>query len=270
MAGAGRYHLEGKHFLNLEEVAHAYNMPYKELYNRLADNGCDLRRALGLDKKVPKNQTGTALSRQNGSRFGKNFEITVNNKTYKSLADACRTLNKTYIKVQKRLLRNWSIDEAFEIIERPKTPSIKLREEQWLVIEELGKKKCQSCGKFKELQHFSLRKDTVGGVENNCKVCRVAQTLTRRYGILPDEYKKMLKAQNNSCAICGTKEPGTRKASNESYAWNWCVDHDHQTGKVRKLLCLSCNIGLGKFDDDIKRLELAIQYLEKHKEDAEH
>lgn len=61
----------------------------------------------------------------------------------------------------------------------------------------------------------------------------------------------MVDDQNGVCAIC--LKPPTVKAL--------CVDHSHDTGTVRGLLCDKCNQGLGRFDDDPTMLEAAIQYL---------
>jgi hypothetical protein len=77
----------------------------------------------------------------------------------------------------------------------------------------------------------------------------------RNYGITQNAYREMLKNQNGRCFLCKSKSPGT------GYK-NFCVDHDHKTGKVRKLLCRSCNLGLGNLQDDPKLLRKAAEYLE--------
>ena len=83
----------------------------------------------------------------------------------------------------------------------------------------------------------------------------------KRYGITPERYDEMVKIQNNRCLICGNEE--IAKHNYTKKVQKLAVDHDHITGKVRGLLCQDCNQGLGKFYDDILRLEKAIQYLKK-------
>ena len=78
----------------------------------------------------------------------------------------------------------------------------------------------------------------------------------RTYGITIEEYMAMTEQQQNLCALCGG--PPQKKAL--------AVDHDHDTGRVRELLCLKCNAGLGSFNDDLKVLRKAVAYLEKHSE----
>ena len=75
--------------------------------------------------------------------------------------------------------------------------------------------------------------------------------LRRNYGIEVEEYDEMLEAQGGVCAICG----------GEAHREFFDVDHCHETGRVRGLLCASCNMGLGKFRDDPKILQNAIDYL---------
>ena|ERR1035437_7143192 len=82
------------------------------------------------------------------------------------------------------------------------------------------------------------------------------RSLRRNYGLTIEEYNDRLKSQEHRCAICGIN------ASALSVALH--VDHCHETGIVRGLLCGRCNLGLGQFEDSQSRLELAIKYLEKH------
>jgi hypothetical protein len=83
--------------------------------------------------------------------------------------------------------------------------------------------------------------------------------LRKTYGISSEQYQEMLVAQNFGCAICGTSESAVRKASGKQHAL--CVDHCHATGKVRGLLCVNCNIALGKFKDNTQTMQRAIDYL---------
>ncbi len=73
-----------------------------------------------------------------------------------------------------------------------------------------------------------------------------------QYGIDPEHLEYMLENQNFECAIC------------KSYLTKPCVDHNHETGKVRGLLCDSCNQGLGRFEDDHELLVAATKYLAQY------
>jgi hypothetical protein len=76
--------------------------------------------------------------------------------------------------------------------------------------------------------------------------------LTRRYGLTIDQYRVLLDRQGGKCAICGGNENGRRFA----------VDHCHDTGRIRGLLCMKCNTGIGKLRDSVDLLRKAIAYLE--------
>lgn len=82
-----------------------------------------------------------------------------------------------------------------------------------------------------------------------------AAHLRRAYGISLQYYDKLFMQQKGRCFICGQHENELKK--------KLCVDHNHQTGNVRGLLCRECNIGLSKFKDDIFILRKAILYLKK-------
>ena len=78
--------------------------------------------------------------------------------------------------------------------------------------------------------------------------------LKTKYSLSLDDYNYLVVTQSDRCAICLTDEKGRHG--------NWSVDHDHETGEVRGLLCDPCNTGLGKFFDDADNLRDAATYLE--------
>lgn len=78
-------------------------------------------------------------------------------------------------------------------------------------------------------------------------------TIKSKYGITADEYTAMLALQGGACALCGTVPPATAR--------KMCVDHCHETGQVRALLCNPCNGGLGCFRDSEHVLRLAAKYI---------
>lgn len=79
--------------------------------------------------------------------------------------------------------------------------------------------------------------------------------LRHQYGITLDQYREMLKSQGGVCAICKKECISGRSLA---------VDHDHETDKVRQLLCANCNRGLGFFQDSPELLKIASAYLDRH------
>lgn len=90
-----------------------------------------------------------------------------------------------------------------------------------------------------------------------------ALNLLRRYGITELEYQEMLKKQKGCCAICGVDKPIPSHNSKDGSPQRLAIDHCHETGKVRGLLCFSCNRGIGYLKDSIELLESAIIYLKQ-------
>lgn len=80
--------------------------------------------------------------------------------------------------------------------------------------------------------------------------------LKKKYGITLLEYNSILFRQSGVCAICGNMEIGGKRLS---------VDHDHNSGNIRGLLCQSCNAGLGLFKENINSLGAAISYLMEYR-----
>lgn len=83
----------------------------------------------------------------------------------------------------------------------------------------------------------------------------------RKYGITLHEYQKMSILQNDLCKICLQPD---KTILREDGAVHLVVDHCHDSGKIRGLLCRSCNLGLGFFADSPSVLEKAIAYLKMH------
>ena len=105
------------------------------------------------------------------------------------------------------------------------------------------------------------------GRYNICKRCysvddntiKHNNSLKRRcskFNITVEQYHQMVKEQSNSCAICKKHKDDFAGRGNSFH-----IDHCHDTGKVRGLLCSNCNTGLGHFKDDIIALEKAIEYI---------
>lgn len=86
----------------------------------------------------------------------------------------------------------------------------------------------------------------------------------RKYGISLSDYEEMHAAQDGRCAICSKFEKVRHRIAKGDVR-NLCVDHDHDTGESRALLCGDCNRGLGMFCDDPDLLLKAAAYLQKHK-----
>lgn len=89
----------------------------------------------------------------------------------------------------------------------------------------------------------------------------------RNHGLSLEDHDRMVKEQNNLCAICKKEE--IRAGRKKGTVTPLCIDHCHKCrdeGKddIRGLLCHGCNTALGKFKDDIELMKKAILYLEKH------
>ena len=86
--------------------------------------------------------------------------------------------------------------------------------------------------------------------------------LKQTYGITLQEYQQLVVDQGGCCAICENEVDLEPRGRGKSYS-GFAVDHCHDTGKVRGLLCYKCNLALGHFKDDLNILKKAIEYLER-------
>lgn len=131
-----------------------------------------------------------------------------------------------------------------------------------LRFHESGLVTCMDCRQQKDPDDFVRHRMKDGSVHYvYCKPCqRKRRTLTdikTKYKISEQEYEQLNAAQGGQCAICGNPETAKRKT-------RLAIDHCHQTGKVRALLCSYCNQGIGHFFEDVARLQAAIDYLNSH------
>lgn len=142
-------------------------------------------------------------------------------------------------------------------------------------------KTCVVCKESKGLDSFFNSKQSKDGKSYRCKTCDASaraktrakspgtkegyrrRMLKASYGITLEDYDRMLAEQEGRCAICGTDNPVGEGNSTTKQSFSFAVDHCHDTGLVRGLLCNPCNRGLGFFKDNIGHLILATRYLSK-------
>lgn len=130
-------------------------------------------------------------------------------------------------------------------------------------------KKCTYCLKEKDIEQFQYKGDGSKLRSTWCRECTKEyrakkadhiktvsrnRRLKREFNITPDGYDNILKRQNGKCAICGNGNGDLKREG-------LFIDHNHDTGVVRGLLCGKCNVGIGHFQDNPKLLKRAIEYL---------
>lgn len=130
-------------------------------------------------------------------------------------------------------------------------------------------KYCPGCKETLPAERFGKNCTTYDLLTGYCSVCHNAKGkenriknwgssrhyhLMRRYGISAEEVEGLLRKQGGVCSIC-------QEVPSQVLKIPWHVDHDHVTGKVRGILCHSCNTGIGNLNDDPEILERALIYL---------
>ena len=118
--------------------------------------------------------------------------------------------------------------------------------------ERTGKNICSPCNR---LSVKEWREKNPERVKNQTR----RSQLKTKYGITVEAYDNMYEIQGGCCDICGRHQT--------EFQNRLAVDHDHETGAVRSLLCASCNSGIGKLGDDIATVREALNYLIKHSEE---
>jgi hypothetical protein len=130
-----------------------------------------------------------------------------------------------------------------------------------------GERRCGKCREVKSTSEFPRNRTTKSGFHSYCKPCHQNQfreSLARRhggssrhyhlmqkYGIGAIEVDELIRQQGGACAVCRRREAKQ-------------VDHDHDTGEVRGIVCLLCNAAMGAFHDDPHLIRRAIAYVKEH------
>jgi hypothetical protein len=116
---------------------------------------------------------------------------------------------------------------------------------------------CPSCEQAVPVEDYIRNLASPSGFGGRCKPChnRLSKEAywVRRYGLTKEDVDGLRAAQGDRCAICG--DPGPQH-----------LDHDHASGRIRRLLCQRCNHGLGLFRDDPYLLHVAALYVEGHRQ----
>jgi len=113
---------------------------------------------------------------------------------------------------------------------------------------------CKECRKVESKTWYENNKDRKKELSKAYRHIKKDKDLQSTYGIDLATYNQMLVNQCYSCKICSKHQTELKRAM--------CVDHDHETGKVRGLLCDTCNRSLGLLKDSVDTLMRAVYYLQ--------
>jgi hypothetical protein len=133
-------------------------------------------------------------------------------------------------------------------------------------------KNCSKCNEEKELSEFNKSKNGKFQKRADCKICqrkaavirnkitydskvKWKRTIKDNFNLTIEDYNNMFENQNGCCLICKRHQTDFKK--------RLAVDHCHESGKIRGLLCSSCNTALGLFKDSVDSLTSAIEYLKR-------
>lgn len=248
---AKRVTVRGIEYRSLSEAARAHGFDPSKISSRLL-LGWTLHEALEIDPRPKANCVGR--------------EITVNGVKYARIKDAATKYGFTGQFIANRINLGLTPEQALELEPFPSwfipgknQKRILEAKHRRLTEMETGIKKCSTCKKEKTLDcfHGSYENENIS---SRCQDCISASFLRYRYGISVEQFNAIRKDQDGCCAICKTKLEIKKDSTFRSK--KVAVDHCHTTGKVRGLLCSSCNKGLGLFRDNEALLESAIEYLQ--------
>lgn len=148
------------------------------------------------------------------------------------------------------------------------------------MLTKVSEKLCSRCKRILPVSEFYPHRRMKSGLQSHCKTCarqwhrerpeyikrknkefdarnptyKLDRSRLVKFGLSVDELQKLRDSQNGVCAGCMT-DLSTAKE---------CVDHSHKTGKVRGLLCNSCNVSIGRLREDAQTLRRLANYLDFH------
>ena len=130
------------------------------------------------------------------------------------------------------------------------------------VMSVMSVKTCPKCDVERSLDGFAKHRSRSDGLSSWCKPCMNEYSKARyaagknekyryrKYGLTLEDYESLVLGQQGFCACCG-----------EMPDKMLVVDHCHETGEIRGLLCHKCNTGIGQLGDNIEGLRKALKYL---------
>jgi NMD protein affecting ribosome stability and mRNA decay len=170
-------------------------------------------------------------------------------KIVKGLCGRCyrKQYNLKNIKIKRKKQNEYYQKNRINIIKNTNKPKVKKRRKQYKKVY------------YEKNREYVISKVREYNKKEENKLRQKINAMNKRYGISIEYYKEMRIKQKNKCAICFKSMPKKLEVTNRM----WNIDHDHKTGKVRGILCHSCNHMLGYLEKDDNLIKNAIKYLNK-------
>ena len=118
--------------------------------------------------------------------------------------------------------------------------------------------RCTACDQWLPSDAFSRHARAASGISSICNECQRWRMKFRNYGITRRQYESIFNAQGGVCAVCQC-DPSSDRCTHGHLV----VDHCHDSGMVRGLLCSRCNATLGESMDNVTTLEALIRYIKQ-------